>query len=707
MRRKIIFAWMLGVFLVAFSLVIQQEALPQQSAEQLYEAALLKKNADGDLEGAIEIFRQIVARFPKERTVAAKAQLQIGMCYEKLGQEKTNLAQEAFQKVLDNYPGQIEVVKIAKEKLSVFQRGQTVIAPGVGELRVRQIYSGLNEVIDSLERHLFSCRDETGNLAVMEVETGLKKLLTNSASWETGDFVSRSILSPDTKQVVYYWMSGYSSGDLRIMNIDGSGQRILYPGKDLSPELREDFWPFVWTPDCKKILGILMRKDGEKRLAYISVSDGTVKVIKDMNKINPYNLDISPDGRWIVYDLPKKNETGKYDIFLLKSDGSLEIPLVKHPADNRLLGWLPDRDWVLFASDRAGSWDAWVVPVKEGKSEGDPRLVKRDFGILGAWTGVRPVGFAPNGSFYYMVNSWLEEVHVATLDNEKINVLTPPQKVAHGYQGANCYPDWSPDGKYLAFSSRREPRGLGTGALCIIATDTGEQKEFFFPELKGNFVRVNWCPDGKSLLVVGSDKNDRSGIFRVYPETGNIKLVVTEGSGFHSPRCSPDGKKVFYEIDSWEDNIFRVMCYNIETEQKKEIYRSSSQIIRLDISPDGKWLAFLEIEDATLKVIPSEGGQPRVLHKFEDDWSTSVAWSPDGKYLFFSRIPEGRGKTDIIELWRIPKEGGDPEKYPLEAKGIENLRIHPDGQKIIFNTFKVNSELWVIENFLPKQKDKK
>ncbi len=707
MRQKRIFAWALGIVLVAFSLLLQQDALPQQSAEQLYEAALLKKNADGDLEGAIEIFRQIVARFPEERTVAAKAQLQIGMCYEKLGEKRAKLAKEAFQKVLDNYPGQIEVVKIAKEKLSAFQRGQTVLAPDIGELRVRQISSGLNDFIHSLERHLFSCRDETGNLAVMEVETGFKRLLTNSASWETGDFVSHSILSPDAKQMVYHWMSDYSSGDLRIMNIDGSGHRILYPGKDMSSELREDFWPIVWTPDCKRILGIFMKKDGERRLAYISVSDGTIKVIKDLNRISPDNLDISPDGRWIVYDFPKKDESGRYDIFLLTSDGKLEIPLVKHPADNRLLGWTPNVDWILFASNRAGSWDAWIVPVKEGKSQGDPRLVKRDFGMLGQSTGVNPVGFAPNGSFYYMVNSWLEEVHLAILDNEKIKVLTPPQKVAHGYQGANCYPDWSPDGKYLAFSSRREPKGLGTGALCIIAIDTGEQKEFFFPELKGNFIRVNWCPDGKSLLVVGSDKNGRSGIFRVYPETGKVRPIVTEGSGFHSPRCSPDGKKVFYEIDSWEDNIFRIMCYNIETEQKKKIYQSSSQIIRLDISPDGKWLAFLEAADSTLKLMPSEGGKPKVLHKFEGDWSTSVAWSPDGKYLFFSRIPEGSGKTDEIELWRIPKEGGDSVKYPLEARGMENLRIHPDGQKITFNTFTATRELWIMENFLPKPKDKK
>lgn len=139
MRQKRIFVRALGIILVAFPLLLQQEALPQQSAEQLYEAALLKKNADGDLDGAIEIFRQILARFPEERTVAAKAQLQIGMCYEKLGKEKAKLAQESFQKVINDYPKQVETVKVAREKLSGLLRAQTLIQEGAREFKMRQL----------------------------------------------------------------------------------------------------------------------------------------------------------------------------------------------------------------------------------------------------------------------------------------------------------------------------------------------------------------------------------------------------------------------------------------------------------------------------------------------------------------------------------------------------------------------------------------
>jgi Tol biopolymer transport system component len=148
------------------------------------------------------------------------------------------------------------------------------------------------------------------------------------------------------------------------------------------------------------------------------------------------------------------------------------------------------------------------------------------------------------------------------------------------------------------------------------------------------------------------------------------------------------------------------MSYDVESGQKKEIYRSSQQIIRMDISPDGKWLAFLEPADASLKVMPPEGGQPRVLYKFELEkgvWSTSVAWSPDGKYIYFTR--GSNGKTGRQELWRIPSAGGEPVRFDLAADGMANLDIHPDGRRITFNSGRVGEDVWVMENFLPQRKD--
>jgi Tol biopolymer transport system component len=665
----------------------------QQTAAELYEKALYLEEAQGDLQKAIGMYEKILAQDPGDREVAAKAQLHIGLCYEKLGQEQ---AQAAYQKVVEHYPDQTEAVSMAKEKLLILQKAQVPAETGEGEFRIRRVFPFGTFGSPSLDGKFFSCREDSGDLAIIDIATGKKRSLTNSASWDKGDFVSTSKISPDNGQVAYAWCQNYADLILKIANLDGSGVRVLHPGKMEPREKSEYFWPYDWTPDGQEILGILI-KGKAAQINFVSTRDGSFRPIGgiyELGIIPQEVIDLSPDGRWIAYDCFQDEDARKYDIILMSADGSREIPLVKHSASDCLLGWTPDGNSVLFASDRSGSWDAWIIPVKDGKAWGESILVKRNFGQVGGPTGVSPLGFTRDGSFYYEVSSWMEEVHTATLDLEKAAILTPAQKVAQRFEGTNGYADWSPDGKYLAFSSRR---GSNLSALCLVSVDTGEQKDIFPPELK-TFVRVNWHPDGKSVVVVGG------GIHRIDIKSGKASPIVTEGRGFHSPRCTPDGRFVFYENDSFQDNIFRVMRVDLETKEKKEIYRSTQQIIRMDISPDGQSLAFLEPADWTLKVIPLEGGDPRVVYHFrEDEWATSVAWSPDGKYLFFSKNSKGEGKLKI-ELWRIASEGGEPVKFPLVADGMENLRIHPDGKRISFNTATHQRETWVMENFLPETK---
>jgi Tol biopolymer transport system component len=119
-------------------------------------------------------------------------------------------------------------------------------------------------------------------------------------------------------------------------------------------------------------------------------------------------------------------------------------------------------------------------------------------------------------------------------------------------------------------------------------------------------------------------------------------------------------------------------------------------------------LAFLEPADSALKVMPLEGGQPRVLYRFElekGEWSTSVAWSSDGEYVYFNYVYFSNGKTERQELWQISSAGGEPVRFDLAAEGMENLDIHPDGRRITFNSWKVGKDVWVMENFLPEQKN--
>jgi Tol biopolymer transport system component len=696
MKRKS--TWF-GVIGLLFTVVLWGSF--SQTGEDLFQKALRLERNEGKLMEAIELYNRVVAE-EGNKDIAAQAQLRIGLCYEKLGQKSVKQAQEAFQKVVDNFPGQIEAVKVAQEKLSTLLNAKKAIEKGDDEFSIRKVMSLSLPGDASPDGRLLSYVDwNTGNgeLAVMEIATGKKRCLTHKAPGdESWYFVEYSVFSPDGKKLAFNRWKDDDTTDLYIIDVDGSGERVLLSGEDVY-----DFMLNDWTHDGKLILGVLQKKDKMNNIAYVSAIDGNLHVIKELDKRSPGKLSISPDGHWIAYDFPQDEESDKRNIFLLSEDGNREIPLFKHPADDRLLGWSPGGDWILFSSDRSGFWDAWIIPVSDGKTKGDPILVKQDFGQMKG-SGFMPLGFTQDGSFYFGDRVWLEDIYAAEINTDKPKILKPPKRMAQRFEGSNCDPVWSPDGQSLAYLSRRERQGLKSSAICIINMDSGEEIELL-PKLR-NLGGVRWLPDGKSLMVLGADENDQTGLFRMDARTGEIDLVVTGDSGYHAMRCSPDGKKVFYEADLWKEKSFRIIKYDLDTQQKKEVYRSDWQIFRMDLSPDGKRLVFWEGKDNTLKIISVDGGQPQVLLKLEEGGINSVAWSADGKNIFFSKIIKG-GKTGKCELWRIASEGGEPEKFDLTADGLIDLNIHPKGSRIAFTLWHVDEEVWVMENFLPKNESKK
>jgi Tol biopolymer transport system component len=579
----------------------------------------------------------------------------------------------------------------------VLGRAQALIEKDDSGLRIRKVPELMGGRISQDGRWLCGM-DDTGDLFVMETDTGSKRRLTQNASWDKVDFVEDFIISPDSKRVAYVWYRNNRGRDLKIINIDGTGERTLRTDAEPSAGL----WPYDWTPDGRHLLGIKAKRNEERRIVLISLSDGAIQEVKDLEGSRLERMNLSPEGRWIAYDLAQNEDTGVRDIFLMSADGKREVPLVQNPADDRLLGWTPGGDQILFSSDRVekGILDVWMVTVEDGKVRGTPALVRRNAGNM----EITPIGFTQNGSFYYTAFAGKSDVYLAVLDPEKAKVSIPAKNIAQGFEGANRCPAWSPDGKYLAYISDRETDGSQGKALCILSLDTGEYRAVF-PQLEG-VSRISWFADGESVLAISG------GIRLVNVKTGSRRLVgygticlidvrtanvrtLFEYDGTGIPRGTPDGKKILYTINSPQEKVSRIIGYDIASGQKKEIYRHSGMITRMDISPDGKLLAFLDAADSSLKIMPVEGGAPRVLHELR---LGSMAWSPDGKHIYFSRYMQR------WELWRIPSAGGEPVRFDLATKGnMSNFDIHPDGRRIVFDSQRYGQDVWVMENFLPKR----
>jgi Tol biopolymer transport system component len=103
-------------------------------------------------------------------------------------------------------------------------------------------------------------------------------------------------------------------------------------------------------------------------------------------------------------------------------------------------------------------------------------------------------------------------------------------------------------------------------------------------------------------------------------------------------------------------------------------------------------------------ITSTEGGAPRQLLRLKDKerfWT--IAFTPDGRYLLFSR----RSEDGKIWLWRVPVEGGEPQRLELGMEGLFELHLHPDGRQVAFDASSNKEEIWVMENFLPTPQPRK
>ena len=96
-----------------------------QSGYDLFQKGLVQERVKGDLDEAIRLYKQIAEEFTDDHALAAKALIQMGGCYEKLGRTE---AQKAYQRVIEEYPGQKQEVAIAKERIAEISKALKGVA---------------------------------------------------------------------------------------------------------------------------------------------------------------------------------------------------------------------------------------------------------------------------------------------------------------------------------------------------------------------------------------------------------------------------------------------------------------------------------------------------------------------------------------------------------------------------------------------------
>ncbi|SET71449.1 amidohydrolase family protein [Thalassotalea agarivorans] len=427
---------------------------------------------------------------------------------------------------------------------------------------------------------------------------------------------------------------------------------------------------------------------GEFKTVDINVTNGTW-----------LNIDISPDGKTLVFDLLG-------DIYTMPVSGGKATALMTDIAWQMQPTFSPDGKYIAFTSDEDGGDNLWIMNV-DG-SDARP-VTKETFRLVNspAWS---PDGNYLVGRKHYTGSRSLGagEVWMYHKTGGSGVMLTkrPNQQKDLGE------PAFSPDGKYVYFSQDATPGKTfhyskdsekGIYKIKRFELETGEIDTIISG--KGGAIRPTPSPDGKYLAYISRDDfqsklylyNLKSGehtlihdkmerdmqetwaIHGVYPTMAwtpdSEEIIYWQGGTFH--RLDIESKKA--ENIPFEVNTKKQIQTALRFDQQIDMDAFDVKMLRdVKVSPNGKKAVFEAMGNIYVRDLPN--GKPKRLTKQKDHFEFNPSFSRDGRKVVYVTWDDNKlGSVRVVSA-----RGGRGKVITEEPGKYVEPEFSPDGETVVF-----------------------
>ena len=421
------------------------------------------------------------------------------------------------------------------------------------------------------------------------------------------------------------------------------------------------------------------------------------------------SLDVSPDGRTILFDLLG-------DLYTVPIAGGKATRITSGMAFDTQPRYSPDGKSIVFVSDRNGSDNLWIADANGAHARQVSRLTKRQF-VSPEWT---PDGqyvvvsrnaalYAPTYNLYLYHRDGGTGVQMTGSRREGAAAAPTPPSPGQGEGPPNNFVGaaFGKDPRYVYVAARQGAGGYNQTSfgwqVALYDRETGEVSRR--TGSWGGAMRPVVSPDGRWMvyatrddsvtslrlrdLASGDERWLRRDVQRDDQESRFTRDLMP-GSDF-----TPDSRHL---VTSWGGKLWRVAVpsgeateipFTADVEQgmgplaqfKYELNDSTltvSQIRDPRPSPDGRRLAFTALDRLWVMDLPS--GTPRRLTPQSGRAGEHLpVWSPDGRYVAYVTWNQTGG-----DIYRARSDGrGTPERLTRQPAFYRSVNYTPDGRRLV------------------------